>query len=740
MWRPFFLALLFRFTCAYYIPFPEPIDSEPWPTRIYRSTSLLGPTVYFTHRSFGCSEDGKYTFLTPRGQGVAVRGPLIVDKDGELVWTDKGNYHTSAYNLDVQTYRGQDYLTFWNGRGGDDGHGDGIIYMLDSSYNEVYKIRGPISRGARRAPDLNEFQITRDDTALFTIYLTVEADLSSVGGPSRGWIWDGRFVEVDIETNKVLFEWSASDHFNFTDVTHSRGDKGEIYEDAWDFFHLHSVDKDGQGNYLISALYTDYLTYIDGRTGDIIWRLGGENSDFTDVPETPGASPPLPFTYPQDARFVDNDTAITLFDNASPFDNGNRGLYLHLNQSESEMTVKLRTEYIASRYYMAGKPQSHAQSQGSVQLLDSGNVLVSYGLSAPAWSEFDDTGNLLCHALFGHRSSFNTESSASYRVRKHPWKGYPSTKPDFKISDSEVAVSWNGATEVDAWILEGAKTALPTSYTDQYSKTARNPFTLISTSYKSSFETIISLNYSRRYRHLRIRAVDANGTHLGSTAILHYTHSPYPATGLNPSHQGHYQSPPSAGRSAALFFAGVGATVGLAALVYIFRRYVSSLRRCFCGSILWRRLGRYRPVRSNDDDDDEVDYRPRYKYDRCDAEAGPREQEVGLTHTPDSDGESESDGGDVEVSVLENPRPSALFARGDSPGNRSPRSPVSTNSLGGLGQGLGVAGVGAGAGAGPAAGAGAGSQGANGNEAGSRPMLLRSPSMMSSSSAAEREK
>ena len=34
-------------------------------------------------------------------------------------------------------------------------------------------------------------------------------DLSSVGGPKEGKVWDGIVQEVDIKTKRVLFEWHS---------------------------------------------------------------------------------------------------------------------------------------------------------------------------------------------------------------------------------------------------------------------------------------------------------------------------------------------------------------------------------------------------------------------------------------------------------------------------------------------------------------------------------------------------
>lgn len=66
--------------------------------------------------------------------------------------------------------------------------------------------------------DLHEFKITRDNTALLTVYATTKADLSSLGKFSEGWLLDSLFQEVDIATGKLLFEWRASEHFNVTDT------------------------------------------------------------------------------------------------------------------------------------------------------------------------------------------------------------------------------------------------------------------------------------------------------------------------------------------------------------------------------------------------------------------------------------------------------------------------------------------------------------------------------------------
>ncbi|KAL4978896.1 ASST-domain-containing protein [Aspergillus desertorum] len=630
MWRAFLaIAALPNLADA----FRDSEPTEPWPTKLYRTSSVFGTYTYLVRSSKAC-KDGLYTFLSPRGEGVAARGPTILDQEGELVWTSESATYGAAYNLDVQEYRGNQYLTFWEGDDKVDGHGDGTIHMLDQQYIERYQIRGP--SGA--STDLHEFRITRNDTALFTVYDIVSADLRSVRGPERGWIWDSGFVDIDIETNDVLFEWRASEHFNFTDVEKPSGSPGWSYGDPWDFFHLHSVDKDAKGNYLISALYTDHLTYLDGRSGEIIWRLGGNHSDFHDLSMGRAST----FAWPHDARFHDDGRAITLFDNTTPGDKINRALLIEVDQSS--MNVTLRSEFRAFGH-TGVTPESQPQSDGSVQVLDNGHVLVSYGRNGAAWTEFSNIGDPMCHTQFGSISSFGTGNPASYRVRKHPWVGKPDTTLAFELNGHEAAVTWNGATEVVSWVLEGAQVALPihSSKSDDFDRDDHPSagksdyyFSAITTVQKSGFETIIHIPFHTDQPYLRVRALDKKGQIIGTSATL-----PFNATIIKSN------SPPQSpigsetNHFEILFFAGCCVTIALGAWIYFFGR------RCCTVCLRSRRfirLSRCQYLCSGHRNGDEEENWEEYY--------GNEGHEVGLHIATDT----ESDDSDVEISDLDNPR------------------------------------------------------------------------------------
>lgn len=75
--------------------------------------------------------------------------------------------------------------------------------------------------------------------------------------------------------------------------------------------HLNSIDKDMNGNYLVSARATNTIFLVSGVDGSVIWRLGGDNSSFTQD---------FVFSRQHHARIrkqTDKHMTITFFDNAA---------------------------------------------------------------------------------------------------------------------------------------------------------------------------------------------------------------------------------------------------------------------------------------------------------------------------------------------------------------------------------------------------------------------------------------
>jgi hypothetical protein len=528
-----------------------------YPVHSFVSSKIQAPDVNFRQWSPEC-DDGQYYFLTPRGWKVPVPGPMILDATGNLVWFNHfaNKYGGQAYDFRVQTYRSNRYLTFWLGDDTVRGHGAGHYVMLNSSYDIVYEIGAANGRKA----DLHDFVITSRNTALLVIFQPRQGDVRPLGrkfsDTGNQAIWECIFQEIDIETGELLFEWVASDHLDLT-LTYSSlaskvGDSG-TRTNPFDWFHINSVDRDKYGNYLITARNLHSILYIDGKTKEIIWTLGGKNNVFNDLSDGHA----LNFAWPHHARFMVTSAfpgiygkpvivegrvtrLMTVFDNAAmdwdysygasysrvlllevtypdtgrfnseiySLDATTNNTYVtnwpeslskpdaekfaSIQQTSSECTVRVVKEY-------AHPQRIISSTQGSAQVLPNdrkdATILVGYGINAVV-TEFSANGTVLCDMHFAPLTTWEKGDVQSYRAYKFSWWGQPREPPSAKISGKHVYISWNGATLVTEWVLQ-AKAANGDS--EIWSDVGRAP--------KLGFETAIPLPEQEKSSKRTLRVV-----------------------------------------------------------------------------------------------------------------------------------------------------------------------------------------------------------------------------------------
>lgn len=220
--------------------------------------------------------------------------------------------------------------------------------------------------------------------------------------------------------------------------------------DAWDYFHINSVDKDAAGDYLISARDACAVHKINGATGEIIWRLGGLKSDFE-----LGAN--VAFCFQHHARFVSRDgdeEVISLFDNSAHGTENHRGHEVHTHPISQGKIISVNTATWTAEIIQAFQPPDNllAKSQGSTQLLPNGNALVNWG-SEGAMTEFTSDGTPIFHAYMD--SDLLGEGVQNYRAFRFNWTGLPTEEPAIVAhktpSGTAVYISWNGDTETVAW-------------------------------------------------------------------------------------------------------------------------------------------------------------------------------------------------------------------------------------------------------------------------------------------------
>jgi hypothetical protein len=428
-----------------------------------------------------------YIFIGPTGPGGltplpnAVQGPEILDNQGRPVWFLHLPQNQLAADFRIQTYQGQQVLTWAQGPGFEDEQpGATTDYIFDNTYNVVATVQAGNGFNA----DDHEFQLTPENTALITVYSTVPADLSSAGGPSNGLVLEGVAQEIDVATGSVLLEWHSLDHVALTESYSAAPTDATT---PYDYFHINSVKLDTDGNLLISARNTSTVYKVDRTTGAIIWRLGGKLSDFT-------LGPGLPFAFQHDAEAV-NATTLRIFDNESngvPVLPASRVIWV--SHDDTAMTATL----LNSIQHPAGLS---VLAEGSGQPLPNGDTFVDWGILG-RYSEFDPNGNLIYDVSLA--TGYN-----SYRGFRLPWVAAPSTSPTLTVvaaSDGTTTVDavWNGATNVATWNVMGG------SSSTSLSAVGSAPW--------NGLDTPISVTTSAT--NLQVVAVDATGATIGQSAVL----------------------------------------------------------------------------------------------------------------------------------------------------------------------------------------------------------------------------
>lgn len=266
---------------------------------------------------------------------------------------------------------------------------------------------------------------------------------------------------------------------------------------------MNAIDRTPSGDYLISLRHAHAIIKVAGPQtqsaqppGTVLWRLGGKLTNFT--------LDAFQFSWQHCVRSQLGSTTtddLTLFDNSGDGSSqtapASSGKWIHVDTATWQATL-------THQYPM---PEGViATSQGSVQPLPNGNVLVGWG-ALPYFTEFDPNGTALFHTHFGLSGNDNLQN---YRAWKYPWTGSPATDPVILpyalncTGELYAYVSWNGATDVTTYRFH--KTADPTGLST--TSTTSHP--------RTGFETMADLGGFAPY--VFVEALDAGGNVLGTSA------------------------------------------------------------------------------------------------------------------------------------------------------------------------------------------------------------------------------
>jgi hypothetical protein len=240
------------------------------------------------------------------------------------------------------------------------GGGQTIHRLMDWNMAEVDSFQC----GNGYIADNHDFMVMPNGHALLFAYDPQPIDMSQVvpGGHPGATVAGSIVQELDLEKN-VVFQWRAWDYIPITD-SYARLTRSNI-----DYTHINAIDLDADGNILISSRNLCEITKINRETGEIIWRLGGIQSDFTFVGENE-ANAPTYFANQHSVRRLENGNLIL-------FDNGNLHSPRYSRAVEYALDEQTMTATLVWEY--RHDPDIYAPSRGTVQRLPNGNTMVGWG-------------------------------------------------------------------------------------------------------------------------------------------------------------------------------------------------------------------------------------------------------------------------------------------------------------------------------------------------------------------------
>ena len=359
--------------------------------------------------------------------------------------------------LNIQTLRGRPVLTYWSGvLDNAVGLGYGRVLILDNTYAVIHEVNltdniVSLVQDYGSHLDAHESRLTPGGTIFVTAYNLTQTDLTAVGGPADGWVYDSLFYEIDVATNNVLFRWRALDHLDQIPLEASHlpflNGTGANKLVAWDWFHINSIEPAHDG-YLICArnLFTAFYLW---NNGTVKWTLQGQTGGDFNLQSGPT------FKWQHDIRILEENTngtmLITMHNNNNGFiDNGTEvttGLALQVDQVGRQVFVQANSSDPSDPIY--------SNAAGNYDFLATGHVFLGHGV-IPKVKEYDTNGECIYTAQFGLDNEVT-----SYRAHRGVWQGTPATYPiSVKIcaaSDTSgttsLYVSWNGATGVNQWAI-----------------------------------------------------------------------------------------------------------------------------------------------------------------------------------------------------------------------------------------------------------------------------------------------
>ncbi|KAJ6436653.1 putative AC transposase [Purpureocillium lavendulum] len=403
------------------------------PQQSYRSFKQRSPKPNLVRQNEHC--DSGFVFLHQPSKYHGEAPFMIFDNNANLVWMPDEHQSdgVTVSDVTVQQFKGRSYIVYRQLDGIPRDNSSQRYIMVDGSYQVFTEVR-PVEyfKG-----ELRGLRISKNGGAIINFTNQTRNDAENTSPLMEG-LYESIFQEVDLESGELLFEWRA----------------------ASDTASINSVDKSTEGDYLVAGSFSGSNTVIciSHKHGHILWQLGGSANDFKDA--SSGAA--TRFSGYHQASFLQNATSLVILDHGSATSAESTGNAFDVRVLKLELDLERMVVSLARTH----QPSSRTPTASAVQLLPNGNILLGYdGMSS--FREVSE-GDILCdvhfspslvHSLTQVPGVADLAKGQNYRISKFHWVGQPKSLPDIAVDAKEKAVyvSWNGATTIDAWVLQSKR-------------------------------------------------------------------------------------------------------------------------------------------------------------------------------------------------------------------------------------------------------------------------------------------
>ncbi len=237
-----------------------------------------------------------------------------------------------------------------------------IDYILDSKFNLIDSVQcknGYLS-------DTHEFRMLPNGNYMMLSYEVVPVDMSKIvtGGNPNATVIGSVIQELDANKN-CIFQWRSLDHIPITQTLDN------FLNATFEHVHANAYHLDTDGNLLVSFATTCEIVKIDMTSGKIIWRFGGNQSNFAIKGEHEEFAP-LYFRLQHDIKRLPNGNFLF-------FDDGYGKDPAFSRAVEYSVDEKNRTANLAWEFkHPLGDIATFAM--GSAQRLPNGNTLINWGM------------------------------------------------------------------------------------------------------------------------------------------------------------------------------------------------------------------------------------------------------------------------------------------------------------------------------------------------------------------------